>query len=221
MFRKVLQCKAAYARSCTSVHNVSKEIICLGRCCFTWKHLPAARFHQRADLWIDFPSMTCSICRALKSSFISSAVAQDWSNKTKQLRKRHSAPKLPQKHRKCQDGVVAEAEPWCRGKGVPQEMLWAQTMGVVMSRAGNCISQSVFLWKPTSSSGDKALCQHSSPERGTRSAAAASTESWHVPLPFLSLHSGSPHARTCLNAFLFYLQWCQRQPFDDLWPTEG
>lgn len=93
VFRKAVQHKAAYARSCTSVHNVSKEIICLGRCCFTWKHLPAARFHQRADLWIDFPSMTSSICRALKSSFISSAVVHDWSNKMEQLTKRHSAPK--------------------------------------------------------------------------------------------------------------------------------
>lgn len=93
VFRKVLQRQAAYAGSCTSVHNVSREIICLGRCCFTWKHLPAARFHQRADLWIDFPSMTSSICRALKSSFISSAVVRDWSNKTEQLTKRHSAPK--------------------------------------------------------------------------------------------------------------------------------
>lgn len=93
VFRKVLLHKAAYARSCTSVHNVSKEIICLGRCCFTWKHLPAARFHQRADLWIDFPSMTSSICRALQSPFISSAVVRDWSDKMEQLTKRHSAPR--------------------------------------------------------------------------------------------------------------------------------
>lgn len=50
------------------------------------------------------------------------------------------------------------------------------------------------------------LCQHSSPQHGTRSTAAAGTESWHVCLPFLSLHLGSPHARACFNAFLFYLQ---------------
>lgn len=120
-FRKVLQCKAAYARSCTSVHNVSKEIICLGRCCFTWKHLPAARFHQRADLWIDFPSMTCSICRALKSSFISSAVVRDWSNKMEELTKGTQLPNTAPEARMCQDGVVAEAEPRCRGKGESQK----------------------------------------------------------------------------------------------------
>lgn len=32
---KALQCEAAYPRTCTTVHNVSKEIICLGRCCHT------------------------------------------------------------------------------------------------------------------------------------------------------------------------------------------
>lgn len=52
------------------------------------------------------------------------------------------------------------------------------------------------------------LCQHSSPEpeHGTRSAAAAGTESWHVCLPLLSLHLSSPQAQACFNAFLFYLQ---------------
>lgn len=47
------------------------------------------------------------------------------------------------------------------------------------------------------------LCQHSSPEHGTRSTAAAGTESWQVCLPFLSLHWGSPHARACLMHFYF------------------
>lgn len=52
----------------------------------------------------------------------------------------------------------------------------------------------------------RTLCQHSSPERGTRSTAAASSENWNIRLPFLSLHLGSPHARACFHAFLFYLQ---------------
>lgn len=113
-FIKVLQCKAAYPRTCTTVHSVSKEIICLGRCCCTWKHLPAARFHQRADLRTDFPSMTSSICRAFKGSFISSAVVRDSSKMMQQLMKRHLAPQTlcHKQYRKSQDGVVAEAEPW-------------------------------------------------------------------------------------------------------------
>lgn len=118
-FIKGLQYKAAYPRTCMTIHNVSKEIICLGRCCCTWKHLPAARFHQRADLWIDFPSMTSSICRAFKGSFISPAAVHDSSNMMKQLMKRHSAAQtLPCKqYRKSQDGVVARADPWQHGQG--------------------------------------------------------------------------------------------------------
>ena len=156
VFIKVLQCEAAYPRTCTTVHNVSKEIICLGRCCRTWKHLPAARFHQRADLRIDFPSMTSSICRAFKGSFISPAVVRDSSNMTKQLMKRlhkhcpisnTESPKM---------GWWQKQSHGNRGKGGAREMLWAQPTWAVMSSAGNGISQSVFEWKPTSSSGDKA-----------------------------------------------------------------
>lgn len=224
VFRKVLQHKAAYARSCTSVHNVSKEIICLGRCCFTWKHLPAARFHQRADLWIDFPSMTSSICRALQSSFISSAVVRDWSNETEQLTKRHSAPKhcprntesarmgwwqkqshgagAREYHRKCCEH--RQWEWWCPALATAFPSLW-------------------FYRSPPHAVGTKpGICPGASTAHlsGTGGAAAAGTESWHTCLPFLPFHLGSPHARTCFHAFLFYLQWCQRQPFDDLWPTE-
>lgn len=225
VFRKVLQHKAAYARSCTSVHNVSKEIICLGRCCFTWKHLPAARFHQRADLWIDFPSMTSSICRALQRAFISSALVRDWSDKMEQLTKRHSAPRhCPRStasarmgqwqkqshsagardcHRKCCEH--RQWEWWCPALATAFPSL--------------CFYGSpLMIW---TQSPRFTPCQHSSPECGTRSAVPASTESWHSCLPFLSLLLGSPHARACFHAFLFYLQWCQRQPFDDLWPTEG
>lgn len=178
-----------------------------GRCCCTWKHLPAARFHQRVDLWIDFPSMTFSICRASKGSFISPAVVQESSNIMKQLMKRHPAPlTLPHKpHRKSQDGWWQEQNQGDRGKGGAWQMLWVQPMGAVMASVGKGILQSVFQGKPTSSSADKASwCQHSSREqRAPRTLCLLSVENAHIHFPFPSLGSGYQHAWTCFYSFLF------------------
>lgn len=227
VFIKVLQHKAAYPRTCMTVHNVSKEIICLGRCCCTWKHLPAARFHQRADLWIDFPSMTSSICRAFKGSFISPAAAHDSSNMMKQLMKRHPAAQtLPCKqYRKSQDGVVAQAEPWQHGRGGHRKCCKCR------QHEQRCPALAMpFLNLSSNGSPPDFLGTKSKnwlvPEQltwanSTWNIATAVSENLHIHLLFPSLHFGPLRAWACFYAFLVYLQWCHGQPFDDLWPTTG
>lgn len=228
VFIKVLQSEAAYPRTCMTVCNASKEIICLGRCCRTWKHLPAARFHQRADLWIDFLSMTSSICRAFKGSFISPAAVRDSSNMMKQLVTRPSAPQtLPHKqYRKSQGGVVAEAELWLTGAreehGKRYERRQHERWHPALAMAFLNLS---FNGSPPHPLGTKSKDQLVPVQliwaSSTRNVATAVSENLHIHLLFPSLRFGSLHAWACFYAFLFYLQWCHGQPFDDLWPTTG
>jgi len=212
--------RSCLSRACTAVYSVSKEIICLGRCCCTWKHLPAARSIKEEICGLIFPVWHLPSAEHSKVLWLApllSMTPATWWNCITRHSSTSTAPQAVQKVLRWGDssirtlvtGTREEHMEFCEHRRC---VWWHWALGAACPTL--CLMEAHLSVR---NKGQESACASTANNAtNTVTSASGNVNSYlsFLPLPFASLH-----AWACSCTFFLHLQWCRGQPFANLWPT--